>query len=70
MLCAEILHRAGPVNIGQQTGVAQAQAFDRFAGRQVQDFFQRGLRSLEAFPPADRHRTDTGKQRHQEHSAE
>ena len=46
MLGAEILHGACPVNIRQQAGITQAEAFYGLAGGHIEDFFQRGLRSL------------------------
>ncbi|MFI5104936.1 MAG: DMT family transporter, partial [Terriglobales bacterium] len=41
MLESEILHGAGPVNIGQQAGVAQAHPLQRFGRTEVENFLKR-----------------------------
>src|SRR5262249_36909501 len=66
MFAAEILHGARPVNIGQQAGVTKTQALERFAGRNVEHFFQGGLAAPEGLRFA-RRQHGAGKQcRHEQ----
>ena len=56
MFAAEILHRARPVDIGQQAVIAQAQLLQSLGRGNVEHFFQRGPGPHLVHAPQQQHR--------------
>ena len=54
MVGTEILHRARPVDVGDQAGEAEAEEFQEFRRADIQAFFQGGIASRFADPPDNR----------------
>src|ERR1035441_749511 len=62
MAVAKILYRARPVDIGKQSVVAEAQAFDPLGRVEIEDFFERSLVAHLIQPPQEHDGTGQRKQ--------